>query len=241
MFRSYDHLQEEMYACCMLYAWLAFIIFKLVVCILLRVLCQVQGFRLTQHWFEYLFSNRYMLRSYDHLRAEMYTCCMLYAWLAFIILKLVVCILLRVLGQVQGFRLTQHWFEYLFSNRYMFRSYDHLHVMYTLPPEDGHKTETRSVYWINIQTSVALDGNPEPDLCRCMLTFSWFILVLSCLTVPATEDSLRPLNTFHPYMLHRPPLWSSGQSSWLRAMRSVKVATLKGGKLAPKINFRANN
>jgi hypothetical protein len=25
---------------------------------------------------------------------------------------LVVCILLRVLGQVQGFRLTQHWFEY---------------------------------------------------------------------------------------------------------------------------------
>jgi hypothetical protein len=27
------------------------------------------------------------------------------------ILKLVVCILLRVLGQVQGFRLTQHWFE----------------------------------------------------------------------------------------------------------------------------------
>jgi hypothetical protein len=29
-----------------------------------------------------------------------------------LILKLVVCILLRVLGQVQGFRLTQHWFEY---------------------------------------------------------------------------------------------------------------------------------
>jgi hypothetical protein len=27
-------------------------------------------------------------------------------------LKLVVCILLHVLGQVQGFRLTQHWFEY---------------------------------------------------------------------------------------------------------------------------------
>jgi hypothetical protein len=29
-----------------------------------------------------------------------------------IVLKLVVCILLRVLGQVQGFRLMQHWFEY---------------------------------------------------------------------------------------------------------------------------------
>jgi hypothetical protein len=28
------------------------------------------------------------------------------------ILKLVLCILLRVLGQVQGFLLTQHWFEY---------------------------------------------------------------------------------------------------------------------------------
>jgi hypothetical protein len=27
-------------------------------------------------------------------------------------LKLVVCILLRVLGQVEAFRLTQHWFEY---------------------------------------------------------------------------------------------------------------------------------
>jgi hypothetical protein len=30
----------------------------------------------------------------------------------FFFLKLVVCILLRVLGQVQGFRLTQHWFQY---------------------------------------------------------------------------------------------------------------------------------
>jgi hypothetical protein len=34
--------------------------------------------------------------------------------------------------------------------------------MYIFPPEDGHKTETCSGYWINIQTSVALDGNPEP-------------------------------------------------------------------------------
>jgi hypothetical protein len=29
-----------------------------------------------------------------------------------LVLKLVVCILLRVLGQVQGFRLKQHLFEY---------------------------------------------------------------------------------------------------------------------------------
>jgi hypothetical protein len=48
-------------------------------------------------------------------------------------LKLVVCILLRVLDQVQGFRLTQHGFE---------------HVAVTK--------------W-NIKTSVALDGNPEPN------------------------------------------------------------------------------
>jgi hypothetical protein len=43
-------------------------------------------------------------------------------------------------GQIQGFRLTQHWFEYfiLFCNRYMFRSYDHLQV----------KTETCSGYRI---------------------------------------------------------------------------------------------
>jgi hypothetical protein len=40
----------------------------------------------------------------------------------------------------------------------MFRSYDHL------PPEDGHTTETCNGYWINIQNSVVLDGNPEPDL-----------------------------------------------------------------------------
>jgi hypothetical protein len=33
-------------------------------------------------------------------------------WQIIVILKLVVCILLRVLGQVEGFRLTQHWFEY---------------------------------------------------------------------------------------------------------------------------------
>jgi hypothetical protein len=41
---------------------------------------------------------------------------------SFMILKLVVCILLRVLDQVQGFHLTQHWFE------------------------DGHKTEACSGY-----------------------------------------------------------------------------------------------
>jgi hypothetical protein len=75
------------------------------------------------------------------------------------ILKLVVCILLCVVGRVQGFRLTQHWFEYfiLFSNRYMFRSYNHLQaeiihgrslVIWSdiITLEDGHKTETCSGY-----------------------------------------------------------------------------------------------
>jgi hypothetical protein len=45
-----------------------------------------------------------------------------------ITLNLVVCILFRILDQVQGFRLTQHCFNscllFLFNNRYMFRSYD---------------------------------------------------------------------------------------------------------------------
>jgi hypothetical protein len=42
-----------------------------------------------------------------------------------VFLKLVVCILLRVLGKVQGIRLI---LNILFNNnRYMFRSYDHLH------------------------------------------------------------------------------------------------------------------
>jgi hypothetical protein len=48
------------------------------------------------------------------------------------ILNLVVCVLLRVLDQVQGFHLTQHCLNscllLLFNNRYMFRSYDHLQV-----------------------------------------------------------------------------------------------------------------
>jgi hypothetical protein len=38
------------------------------------------------------------------------------------VLKLVVCILLCVLGQVQGFRLTQHWFEYFIQ--YLCRGYN---------------------------------------------------------------------------------------------------------------------
>jgi hypothetical protein len=44
--------------------------------------------------------------------------------------KLVVCILLRVLGQVQGFRLKEKEKK----------------TMYIFPPEDGHTTETCSGY-----------------------------------------------------------------------------------------------
>jgi uncharacterized protein HemY len=46
-----------------------------------------------------------MFRSYDHLHAGMYTSevSMTGLWLSLIILNLVVCILLRVLDQVQGF------------------------------------------------------------------------------------------------------------------------------------------
>jgi hypothetical protein len=53
-------------------------------------------------------------------------------------------------GQVQGVCLTQHWFEYLFSNRYMFRSYDHLqaerYLYVYISAEYGHKTETCGGY-----------------------------------------------------------------------------------------------
>jgi hypothetical protein len=52
-----------------------------------------------------------MFRPYDHLQAETYTMEIISIDNGSV-LKLVVCILLRVLGQVQGFRLTQHWFEY---------------------------------------------------------------------------------------------------------------------------------
>jgi hypothetical protein len=66
-----------------------------------------------------------------------------------LILKLVVCVLLRVLGQVQGFRLTQHCFEYFypvtatcFGLMTIFRwKYIHVYIH-----EDGHKTETCSGY-----------------------------------------------------------------------------------------------
>jgi hypothetical protein len=112
MFRSLDHLQSGN------------IYLKLVVCILLRVLGQVQGFRLTQLCFYscFLFIQiiRCMFRFYDHLQVGN------------VYLKLVVCILLCVLDQVQGFRLTQLCFYscllFIQIIRYMFRSCDHLQV-----------------------------------------------------------------------------------------------------------------
>jgi hypothetical protein len=52
------------------------------------------GFPSSNTGLNILFGIRHMFRSYGHLHVEIYT------WL------------LRVLGQVQGFRLTQHCFEY---------------------------------------------------------------------------------------------------------------------------------
>jgi hypothetical protein len=60
------------------------------------------------------------------------------------VLKLVVCILLRVLGQVQGFRLTQHCFEYFIW----------------FPPEDGHTTQTCSGYWIKYSNQCCVRRKP---------------------------------------------------------------------------------
>jgi hypothetical protein len=61
-----------------------------------------------------------LLHSNEHLqistvadRLSMFATCGRIPWKAPTrVLKLVICILLRVLGQVQGFHLTQHWFEY---------------------------------------------------------------------------------------------------------------------------------
>jgi hypothetical protein len=56
------------------------------------------------------------------------------------------------------------------SNRNMFRSYDHLQgEIYYIRPKHVAVTD------YNIQTSVVLDGNPEPDSC---IFFTVFIRVL---------------------------------------------------------------
>jgi hypothetical protein len=73
-----------------------------------------------------------MFRSYDHLHVENTSEINITGlWLALIILNLGVCILFRVLDQVQGFPSNAALFPvvvYFFIKiiRYMFRSYDHL-------------------------------------------------------------------------------------------------------------------
>jgi hypothetical protein len=49
---------------------------------------------------------------YIYIYIYMYMCVCVCVCVCVCILKSVVCILLRVLGHVQDFRLTQHWFEY---------------------------------------------------------------------------------------------------------------------------------
>jgi hypothetical protein len=80
---------------------------------------------------------------------------------AVLILKLVVCILLRVLGQVHGFRLTQLvWIFYsvtviCFGFITIFRrKYIHEYN------EDGHKTETCSGYWIKYSNQCCVRRKP---------------------------------------------------------------------------------
>jgi hypothetical protein len=57
-----------------------------------------------------------------------------------------------------------YWIKILFLENTPHYTTTLLISMYIFPLEDGHKTETCSGYWIKIQTSVALDGNPESDL-----------------------------------------------------------------------------
>jgi hypothetical protein len=88
----------------------------------------------------------------DLLLNECYYTCVKYAVLIFAnvfilkpfisnrnYLKLVVCILLRVLDQVQGFMT-------IFKRKF--------------PPEDGHKTETCSGYWIKYSNQCCVRRKP---------------------------------------------------------------------------------
>jgi hypothetical protein len=111
MFRSYDHLQVEIF------------VLNLGVCILLRVLDQAQrcpsNAALFQQLFTILFKLSAMSRSYDHLQVEIF------------VVNLGVCILLRVLDQAQRFPCNATLFQLftiLFKLSAMFRSYDHLQV-----------------------------------------------------------------------------------------------------------------
>jgi hypothetical protein len=68
-------------------------------------------------------------------------------------------------------------------------------ILKLVPPEDGHKTETCNGYWINIQTSVALDGNPEPDQSTMLpcaprtksLTYSYWAILAHSVGAPTLE------------------------------------------------------
>jgi hypothetical protein len=58
-----------------------------------------------------------MFRSYDNLQVEIYTSEINMAGLGLIILNLGICILFRVLDQVQGFPSNAALFQYLFTGR----------------------------------------------------------------------------------------------------------------------------
>jgi hypothetical protein len=75
------------------------------------------------------------------------------------ILNLVVCILLHVLDQVQGFCLTQHRFNTCL-------------LFYSITATCFGPTSIVNAYW----NSVALDRNPEPDL-RAMSETRWLVQI----------------------------------------------------------------
>jgi hypothetical protein len=84
-----------------------------------------------------------------------------------IILKLVVCILLRLLGQVQGRQKPRTWpstrnrmqtsnFKIINASQ----AYSIQKAMYIFPLEDGHKAETCSGYWIKYSNQCCVRRKP---------------------------------------------------------------------------------
>jgi hypothetical protein len=109
-----------------------------------------------------LLNNRYMFRLYDHLQAEIYFC-MLYAWLAFIIFKLVVCILFACTRSGSGFpsNATLVWIFYSVTATCF-------GLMAIYKPEDGHKTETCSSYWIKYSNQCCFRRKPWTWYTPCL-------------------------------------------------------------------------
>jgi hypothetical protein len=139
-------------------------------------ICHIRfrGFRLTQLYFNYPLYVSVVRPSssgkYTHQKLTWLAYfCMLFAWLALIILNLGVCILLRVLAQVQGIRLTQLYFNscLLFYSNYPLHvsvvrpsSSGNIHIHLKMVVRPKHVAANLNKIVNNYSNRAALDGNP---------------------------------------------------------------------------------